>query len=75
MNSMQQTNSTLEQLPLLMRSEEVAEALGLSRAQAYRWIQTRRVPVLRVPGCRSVRVPREALKRWIEDRTEQPEQR
>lgn len=55
---------------LLLKGQEVAEALGVSRALAYRWMGSGVLPVVRVQGARSIRVPREALLRWIEQRTE-----
>lgn len=51
--------------PLLLRGGEVAELIGCSRALAYRLMQRGTIPTLRVPGGKSVRVPREALLRWI----------
>ena len=54
---------------LLMRGGEVAEELGISRALAFRWMQEGILPVVRVPGARTVRVPRAALVKWIEQRT------
>jgi excisionase family DNA binding protein len=54
---------------LLMRGSEVAEELGISRALAFRWMQEGILPVVRVPGARTVRVPRAALVKWIEQRT------
>jgi len=56
---------------LLLRGGEVALALGISRALAYQWMAAGILPVVRVPGARSVRVPRAALLRWIADRTEE----
>ena len=53
--------------PLLLRGPEVAEALGISRALAYRWMASGILPTVRVS--RSVRVPREGLLRWIEQQT------
>lgn len=57
------------QLRLLLRGSEVAVALGISRALAYRWMAGGVLPVVR--RGRSVRVPREALHRWIQENTEQ----
>lgn len=62
-----------EKQALLLRGGEVAELLGCSRALAYRWMAGGILPVVRVPGSRSIRVPREALLAWIEAQTEQPE--
>ena len=58
--------------PLLLRGGEVADVLGCSRALAYRWMQTGILPVVRVPGSRSIRVPRAALLEWIQKNTRQP---
>ena len=59
--------------PLLLRGGEVAEVLSCSRALAYRWMQNGVLPTVRVPGSRSVRVPREALLEWIRSNTQTPE--
>jgi excisionase family DNA binding protein len=55
--------------PLLLRGGEVAELIGCSRAMAYRLMQRGVLPTLRVPGGKSVRVPREALIEWIRANT------
>ncbi len=57
---------------LLLRGREVAAELGISRALAYRWMQSGVLPVVRVLGSRSVRVPRAALLAWIDRQTENP---
>ena len=54
---------------LLLKGEEVAGLLGISRALAYRWMAAGILPVIRVPGGRTRRVPREALVKWIQDNT------
>jgi excisionase family DNA binding protein len=54
---------------LLLRGQEVAEALNISRALAYRWMAAGILPVVRVPGGRSIRVPQQALLKWIETNT------
>jgi len=61
-----------ENEPLLLRGPEVAEILGCSRALAYRWMQTGVLPTIRVPGARSVRVPKAALLEWISRNTVSP---
>jgi excisionase family DNA binding protein len=58
--------------PLLLRGGEVAEVLGCSRALAYRWMAAGVIPTVRVPGSRSIRVPREALMKWISEHTDAP---
>ena len=55
--------------PLLLRGGEVAELIGCSRAMAYRLMQRGVLPILRVPGGKSVRVPREGLIEWIRANT------
>ena len=54
---------------LLLRGGEVAVALGISRALAFRWMQEGVLPVVRVRGARTVRVPKAALDVWIESNT------
>jgi excisionase family DNA binding protein len=56
--------------PLLLRGGEVARLIGCSRAQAYRLMQRGVLPTVRVPGGRTVRVPREALIEWIKANTQ-----
>lgn len=58
--------------PLLLRGGEVAEALGCSRALAYKWMAAGVIPTVRVPGSRAIRVPKQALLEWIAQRTQQP---
>jgi excisionase family DNA binding protein len=61
-------NAAIERKPLLLRGGEVAEALGISRALAYRWMQNGVLPTVRVS--RSVRVPHDGLLLWIERNTQ-----
>jgi excisionase family DNA binding protein len=58
--------------PLLLRGREVAELIGCSRALAYRLMQRGVIPTVRIPGGKSVRVPREALIEWIRANTKPP---
>jgi len=63
-------NMSMPQLePLLLRGKEVAELIGCSRAMAYRLMQRGTLPVVRIPGGKSIRVPREALVEWIRANT------
>lgn len=48
---------------LLLRPEEAAEALGISRAKVYRLIAAGDIPHRRI-GVRGVRVPLAALREW-----------
>ena len=54
---------------MLLRATEVAEELGISRALAYSWMASGILPVVKIPGSRTVRVPRPALLQWVERQT------
>jgi excisionase family DNA binding protein len=62
-------SQNIERKPLLLRGGEVADALGISRALAYRWMQAGILPTVRVS--RSVRVPHDGLLDWIAQNTRQ----
>lgn len=64
-----------KQEKLLLRGKEVADALNISRALAYRWMAAGILTVVRVPGGRSIRVPQQALLRWIDINTAGADQR
>jgi len=53
----------------LLRGNEVASRLGVSSATAYRWMKLGVLPVVRVSGIRSVRVPESGLENWIKRNT------
>ena len=53
---------------LLLRADEVREALGLSRSKIYEMMANGELPTVRFG--RSTRVPMDALKRVIRDLTE-----
>jgi excisionase family DNA binding protein len=53
--------------PLLLRAGEVARLLGLGRSTVFALLAAGELPVIRIG--RSVRVPRAALERWIDERT------
>jgi len=55
--------------PLLLRAGEVARLLGLGRSSVFALLAAGELPVVRIGRC--VRVPRIALERWIDDRTNQ----
>lgn len=63
------TKQNNERQPLLLRGGEVADALGISRALAYRWMQNGILPTVRVS--RSVRCPRAALLEFVVANTQQ----
>jgi excisionase family DNA binding protein len=54
--------------PLLLRAGEVAKLLGLGRSTVFALLAAGELPVVRIG--RSVRVPRAALERWIDERTD-----
>jgi excisionase family DNA binding protein len=51
----------------LLRAGDVQAQLGMSRAKVYRMMQHNILPTVRIGG--SVRVPRKALFKWIEENT------
>jgi excisionase family DNA binding protein len=53
--------------PLLLRAGDVAKLLGLGRSKVFAMLAAGELPVVRIG--RSVRVPRAALERWIDERT------
>ena len=55
--------------PLLLRAGDVARLLGLGRSKVSAMLSAGELPAIRFG--RSVRVPRVALERWIEERTQQ----
>ena len=50
---------------LLLKPAEAAEALGVGRSKMYELLSSGLVPSMKVGG--SVRVPAEALRRWVEN--------
>jgi excisionase family DNA binding protein len=59
--------------PLLLRASEVAAILGIGRSTVFELAASGELPVVRIG--RSVRIPRHALYRWIEERTQQTHER
>ena len=57
----------MDRLLLLLRPAEAAEALGVSRSKIYELISRGDVPSIRVGA--SVRVPVDALRLWIEQKS------
>jgi excisionase family DNA binding protein len=63
------SDGTLAKLPptrLLLRVEEVAEALALSRSAVYTLIRTGEIPAVKIG--RSTRVSLESLRQWVRSR-------
>lgn len=59
--------TSLEQLPITLCAEEVAQVLGISRANAYSLMHAKGFPTLKI-GKRLV-VPKDKLIAWIEAQT------
>ena len=57
------TYTSLEQLPITLKAEEVAQVLGIARANAYVLMHSADFPTLRI-GKRMV-VPKDKLIEWI----------
>jgi excisionase family DNA binding protein len=55
---------TEQELPLVMRVEDVQRALLISRLKAYELVHQQGFPTMRIG--RSIRVPRDAFLRWLE---------
>ncbi len=53
--------------PLLLRANEVGKLLGLGRSKVFAMVAAGQLPAIRIG--RSVRVPREALERWVREQT------
>lgn len=51
------------------RVSEVAEILGLGKSLTYRLVAEGKIPSVWVASCRSRRVPRVALERFIEEQS------
>lgn len=53
--------------PLLLKATEAGKVLGLGRSKVFAMVAAGELPVIRIG--RSVRIPRQALERWIRDQT------
>lgn len=56
--------TSYEQLPLALGAEEVAQVLGVSRAQAYILMRSEGFPTLRIG--KRMAVPKNKLIEWID---------
>lgn len=56
--------TSLEQLPLALSAEDVAQVLGISRANAYILMHSKDFPTIRI-GKRTT-VPKDKLIEWID---------
>ena len=53
--------------PLLLKAADVGKLLGLGRSKVFAMVAAGQLPAIRIG--RSVRVPREALERWVREQT------
>lgn len=61
---MKATFTSLEQLPLTLNADQLAQVLGISRTNAYCLMHTRGFPTLKI-GKRMM-VPKDKLMDWME---------
>ena len=58
------TYTSLEQLPLALSAEDVAQVLGISRANAYELMHSEGFPTLKIG--KRMTVPKDKLIEWID---------
>ena len=63
---MKQIYTSIDQLPIVLTADQLAQALGISRAGAYQLMHSKGFPTIRI-GKRMV-VPKEQLLVWLEEK-------
>lgn len=58
------TYTSLEQLPLALSAEDVAQVLGISRANAYTPMHSKGFPTIKIG--KRMTVPKDKLIEWID---------
>ena len=58
------TYTSLEQLPLALSAEDVAQVLGISRANAYTLMHSKGFPTIKIG--KRMPVPKDKLIEWID---------
>ena len=58
------TYTSLEQLPLALSAEDVAQVLGISRANAYALMHSKGFPTIKIG--KRMTVPKDKLIEWID---------
>ena len=58
--------TSVDQLPIVLTADQLAQALGISRAGAYQLMHSKGFPTIRI-GKRMV-VPKDKLLLWMEDK-------
>lgn len=61
---MTKTYTSLDQLPLALSAEDVAQVLGISRANAYVLMHSKGFPTLKIG--KRMTVPKDKLIEWME---------
>ena len=61
------TYTSLEQLPVALSAEDVAQVLGISRANAYILMHSKGFPTLQIG--KRMTVPKDKLIEWIDKHT------
>jgi len=64
-------SKSMEELPLILKVEQVAEVLGISRKTAYSLVRSKDFPAVRVGEKRLV-IPRDKFLLWLHTKAEQP---
>ena len=65
---MTKTYTSLDQLPLALSAEDVAQVLGISRANAYVLMHSKGFPTLKIG--KRMTVPKDKLIEWMEKQLE-----
>ena len=60
------TYTSIEQLPLALSADDVAQVLGISRANAYELMHSEGFPTLKIG--KRMTVPKDKLIEWIQTR-------
>lgn len=68
---MKQIYTDFKQLPIMLNADQLAQALGISRAGAYQLMHAKDFPTIRI-GKRMV-VPKEKLIRWLDEKLQSEE--
>lgn len=56
--------TSLEQLPLALSADDVAQVLGISRAKAYELMHSKNFPTIKIG--KRMSVPKDKLIEWID---------
>lgn len=68
----QEVDSLPEGRPMLLTVKDLESELQLGRTRTYELVRSGVIPVIRIG--RAVRIPREALRRWVERQASGPDE-